>query len=86
MDKKIWRILAIIFTLIALVFILLVILLPILRKNKAEDDCNDKSIPKKDNTLLWATFPGKLKSNLTHTFEIFDYLEDKTAKKKKLYL
>ena len=82
MDKKIWRILAIIFTLIALVFILLVILLPILRKNKAEDDCNDKSIPKKDNTLLWATFPGKLKSNLTHTFEIFDYLEDKTAKKK----
>ena len=68
MDKKIWKILAIIFTIITLVFIVLVILLPILKKNKAEDDCKDKSLPTKENELLWATFPGKLKSKIVLKF------------------
>ena len=82
MDKKVWKILTIIFTLITLVLILLVILLPILKKNKAEDDCSDKALPKEDNMALWATFPGKLKSKIIHTFDIFNYLEDGTGTKK----
>ena len=80
MDKKVWKILTVIFTIIALVLIVLVILLPIIRKNKIEDDCKDKSLPTKDNELLWATFPGKLKSKIIHTFGIFDYADNGKGK------
>ena len=83
MEKKIWLILAIIFSLLTLLFILLVILLPISRKKDAESDCLKKSTPSMDNTNVWAKFPGELDSTTNHIFNIFEYQDDlKSAKVK----
>ena len=73
MAKSIWRILGIISTIIALILLFLVILIPILKSDQLEEDCSDKYIPKKDNTNLWASFPGQLKSSTKHVLNVFDY-------------
>ena len=77
MDKKIWKILGIVFTLITLVLIFLIIIIPITLKNKARDDVKEKSIPSEDNTRLWANFPGELNSSTIHTLKILEYTEDR---------
>ena len=83
MEKKIWLILAIIFSLLTLLFILLVILLPISKKKDAESECLKKSLPSMDNTNVWAKFPGELESTTNHIFNIFEYQDDlKSAKVK----
>ena len=79
MDKKIWIILASIFCCLTLIFIILVIVLPIERKKDAEADAKDHSTPAKDNIYLWATFPGELKTQTTHTFKILEYQDDSSA-------
>ena len=76
MDKKAWKILSIVFSILTLVLVFLVILLPILIKNKAINDSKDKSLPKKDNIELWAKFPGKLQSSTVHTLNILEYTND----------
>ena len=73
MNKNIWKILGIIFTLITLILLFLVILIPTLKSNQLEEDCSDKYILKKENTDLWASFPGKLKSLTKHVLTVFDY-------------
>ena len=79
MDKKFWIILASIFICLTIVFIILVIILPIQRYKDAEEDIKNHSTPAKDNTLLWATFPGELKTQTTHTFNILEYSSDKSS-------
>ena len=58
---------------IVTVMIILVIVLPIMLKTKKANDFTEKCFPTINNTNLWAKFPGALKSNLSHTYEIFDY-------------
>ena len=77
MDRKVWIILASIFCCLTIVFIVLVIVLPIKRKKDAEKDSKDHSTPAKDNIILWANFPGELKTQTTHTFNILEYPDDK---------
>ena len=79
MDRKIWIILASIAVCLLIVFLILVIVLPIQRKKDAEDDAKDHSIPKQDNILLWANFPGELKTQTTHTFNILGYSDDRST-------
>ena len=78
MDKKIFKILGILFCFLALLLTVLVILLPILKKNTAMDDSSNKSIPKIENTHLWAEFPGEIKSKTIHNFQILEYSNDLT--------
>ena len=77
MDKKSWKILGIVFTLIALVLVFLLIIILIVRNNRTRDDIKEKSNPSEKNTRLWATFPGKLNSSTTHTLNILEYTEDR---------
>ena len=79
MDRKIWIILASIAVCLLIVFIVLVIVLPIQRNKDAEDDVKDHSTPKNDNTLLWANFPGELKTQTFHTFNILGYSDDRST-------
>ena len=76
MDKKIWLILGICFCLLTLVLIILVIVLPIVRKSNAMDDSSSKSIPRLDNTNLWAHFPGELSSTINHKFQVVEYSDN----------
>ena len=77
MEKKIWILLAGCFITVTLIFIILVITLPILRIDDAKKDSKDRSTPSKDNILLWANFPGELKTQTTHSFKIFEYSDDR---------
>lgn len=76
MDKKIWLILGICFCLLTLMLIILVIVLPIVRKSNAMDDSSSKSIPRLDNTNLWAHFPGELSSTINHKFQVVEYSDN----------
>ena len=73
MDKKIWILLASCFIIVTIIFIILVIILPILREDGAKTDSKERSTPSKDNILLWANFPGELKTQTTHSFKVFEY-------------
>ena len=73
MDKNIWKYLGILFIVLTILLLFLVILLPILKEDQLEEDCKEKYIPKKENTNLWASFPGELNTTTNHTFGIFDY-------------
>lgn len=76
MDKKIWLILGICFCLLTLMLIILVIVLPIVRKSNAMDDSSSKSVPRLDNTNLWAHFPGELSSTINHKFQVVEYSDN----------
>ena len=76
MDKKIWLILSIVFCVLTIIMLILVIALPITKKRDAEKETKEHSIPGKDNTALWAEFPGDLKTQTTHTFNILEYSDD----------
>jgi hypothetical protein len=56
--------------------IILVIVLPIVRKSNAMDDSSSKSIPRLDNTNLWAHFPGELSSTINHKFQVVEYSDN----------
>ena len=73
MDKNVWRILGIIFTILTVLFIVLTIILPIIKKNSTESECSEKSTPKIDNTKLWAEFPGELNTITNHTLKVLEY-------------
>ena len=82
MDKKVWLIVGIISCLMAAILIVLAIVVPILKKDKIPDDFREKSTIKNDNTKLWASFPGDLKSTTKHTFNILEYTESDDLKTK----
>ena len=82
MEKKGWLALAILFAVITIVLLILVIVLPIVTKeDEGKDEWHKQSLPKKDNTELWASFPGKLQTKTIHTFSILDYTEIKNKAK-----
>ena len=76
MDKKLFLFLGILCIVVTVVLLILVIALPILRKNDAETESTEHSTPAKDNIDLWAKFPGELKTQTTHTFKILKYEDD----------
>ena len=76
MDKNLWRILGIIFTILTVLFIVLTIVLPIVRKNNTESESSEKSTPKIDNIKLWAEFPGDLTTKTNHTLKVLDYSDN----------
>lgn len=76
MDKNLWRILGIIFTILTVLFIVLTIVLPIVRKNNTELESSEKSTPKIDNIKLWAEFPGDLTTKTNHTLKVLDYSDN----------
>ena len=78
MDKKILILLTALCCSVTLILIILVIVLPITRQKDAEKDTKEASTPKKDNTDLWANFPGQLKTQTNHTFTILNYSDDRT--------
>ena len=76
MDKKLFLFLGILCIVVTVVLLILVIALPILRKNDAETESTEHSTPAKDNIDLWAKFPGELKTQTTHTLKILKYEDD----------
>lgn len=58
---------------IGTLMLILVIVLPIMLKNKKTNDFTQKCSPTVNNTNLWAKFPGDLNSTITHKYEIFNY-------------
>jgi len=75
-DQKKTKVVAFTFCAITILLIILVIVLPILIKNKVKSNYIEKSRPHSDNTNLWAKFPGDIKTKMTHTFNILDYSEN----------
>ena len=71
---------AITFCIITILLIALVVVLPIVLKNKIKSDYTDKTKPELSNVNLWAKFPGDIKAQTTHTFNILDYSNQDTAK------
>ena len=72
-SKKTCKIIGIVAITIASLFVLLVVIVPILARKSFASDYIEKSNPTKENTNLWAKFPGDLKTTLTHNFAFFDY-------------
>ena len=73
MDKKILLVLSILFAIIAILFLVLVIVLPSEKVDDAKEECKEHSTPAEVNENLWASFPGELKTKNLHTFQIFEY-------------
>ena len=80
------KVVAFIFCEITILLIILVIILPILIKNKVKSNYIEKSRPHSDNTNLWAKFPGDIKTKITHIFNILDYSENNLKIKDSLTL
>lgn len=65
---------------IALLMLILTIVLPNLIKTKKNNDYVNKSIPKTDNTDIWASFPGEINTTLKHNYEVFGYTQKDSSK------
>ena len=67
------KIVAYTFCALTIVLIVLVIVLPIVLQRNIKSDYTDKTKPKIDNINLWAKFPGDIKTQTTHTFNVLDH-------------
>ena len=74
------KVLAYTFCVLTILLIIVVIALPIILKNRIKSKYTDQTLPEIDNTNLWARFPGEIKSNTVHTFNILDYNENNSPK------
>ena len=70
MPNKNW---IIFFIILACIFLLITIFLPMILKANRKSKSKSKSGPNCDNTNLWAKFPGELETQLYHSFKFFDY-------------
>ena len=77
LSKRALNAIGIISAIIATIMLILVIVIPILMKRKYKNDYIQKCNPSMENTDIWASFPGKLNSKLTHNFSFIDYETDK---------
>ena len=73
LSKKTLNIIGIVSVLLATVLIIVVIVVPILLKRILKKDYIEKCNPSMNNTNIWASFPGELKSKLLHTFAFVNY-------------
>ena len=74
-NKKVWLIIGVAACLLTTLFLILVIALPNSKEDSALEDTKTKSSITTENNNLWASFPGELKTQTTHKFDIFDYSE-----------
>ena len=72
-SKKTLNIIAISGISLATIFLILVIVIPIFLKRQMTNDYVQKCNPTINNTNIWASFPGELKSSLSHHFSFFNY-------------
>ena len=74
------KIVAYTFCALTIVLIVLVIVLPIVLKRNIKSEYTDKTKPKIDNINLWAKFPGDIKTQITHTFNVLDHTTKESPK------
>ena len=79
-SQKKMKIIAFSFCGISILLIVLVIVLPIIIKNKIQSDYTKEAGPKSDNINLWAKFPGEIKTSIIHTFNILNYSKNNSSK------
>lgn len=75
MEKKYWLLCGILAGIVTVTLIILAIVLPSTKESSAESESKEHSTPGKDNTNLWATFPGELNTKTFHTFSFYEYAD-----------
>ena len=75
MEKKYWLLCGILAGIVTVTLIILAIVLPSTKESSAESESKEHSTPGKDNTNLWATFPGELNTKTFHTFSLYEYAD-----------